>query len=1137
MVLQPLRLAPLAPLAPLGGLTRAASRSRRSRSSDRFELLPDEEESLVRSIARGTMGSLAAVANVLDTPGSMVRNTLAGRNPFRGFFAPEERTTGRQLLRQYNVVAPNRVGKLDAGDWAGFGAEVLLDPFSWIGAPMSAISKGGKVARSAGLLDDLGQVARASAVRGIKPTGKRVSRMRHTLADLVDVGDEATRATRRQKATDIATEMGTTYEAVADKPLGGLLSIGPLGRPWATAGTGEMAQKVAGGMDVLGEGLRFGNVPGTKYSPGRHLAQMFKKTVKETKSEPFQRVLGDPANIRGAAEETARIRGITLRLASTLKDKAGKVDPNDLQAMRRFVEGIDDPANEAMTEIYDVLHTELGKQGAEFRELGMAFHEWMDPTGGVAYFPRKATELGSKGRAGRPLDAFYTKTASNIKREEHLVGIPQGTSALIELAKDKNINAVANMVRLGSMSRKELAGDIAKWSQARGGILPEKFTRTLKKAKKGQPAVTEQGDRYKALAKTLVGLPEESRLTGIFGAHPLQDFLSSMLHANEAKTNTRRVYDVLADVLKETPDLGREGTVVLSKILKKGKKTGKGLGLDLGDETQGAIKQIADRMGVPYDKNIANRRIPADVAADAVRLVESYKTPEAAGQVLQAVDSITNIWKAGVTAPRIAFHSRNLVSALYRNWISGTFSVDSVTDANRILRGGPVRNAHEIPIVKQILNSRKLALNEGNGTRVVGELIGAHEVGGKFAGEVAQRAGSDMPVGRGLDDLLSEAIAGEGFRFGTIARQWAGRTPETGWNPLEIRGFNQRKVTQFGPVKAGETAGAYVEGVVRIAPFLQQLRKGIDPVEAAKKVFASQVDYRASAFTSTETAVLKRLFPFYSFTSRQFPWVIRHLWEQPGGKLAQTLRAINKGRRPGETVPEHIATGTSIPLPPGAGGDDRYLAGMGLMFETPMGFISHPAYSALGQMNPMVKAPLEYVTGQSFFQKGRDLQDVDPTVGRIFANIAGMREAPEVAKMRKPARLPGPAWMSRAGEQLASNLPISPQLTRIRQFTDPRKRITPDIPLPDLPTLMSMFTGMRISDVSEAAKEGVLRERTKDIMRDIPGHRVYEKVYFSKEELARMTPEERRRALSYQAVMSMLGEKAKVRAAARKTGR
>lgn len=97
------------------------------------------------------LGAVASIGNFLDLPGSSLRDVLAGENPFDQWLSPlhdTNRTTGRQLLEGWGMRKNKETGfggwLSDPGeglrDLAGFGAEVVLDPFGPVaGAAMGAV--------------------------------------------------------------------------------------------------------------------------------------------------------------------------------------------------------------------------------------------------------------------------------------------------------------------------------------------------------------------------------------------------------------------------------------------------------------------------------------------------------------------------------------------------------------------------------------------------------------------------------------------------------------------------------------------------------------------------------------------------------------------------------------------------------------------------------------------------------------------------------------------------------------------------------------------------------------------------------------------------------------------------------------
>ena len=72
---------------------------------------PEEQQSLLGRLGGATMSGLGAAGNLLDLPGSMVRDLLAFENPFDQLLSPfshENRVTGRDLLTEYGLAAPNK---------------------------------------------------------------------------------------------------------------------------------------------------------------------------------------------------------------------------------------------------------------------------------------------------------------------------------------------------------------------------------------------------------------------------------------------------------------------------------------------------------------------------------------------------------------------------------------------------------------------------------------------------------------------------------------------------------------------------------------------------------------------------------------------------------------------------------------------------------------------------------------------------------------------------------------------------------------------------------------------------------------------------------------------------------------------
>ena len=1076
---------------PFGVATRRAARS------PAYELSEEDEQNLIRSAGSAAIGGIAAAGNLLDVPGSMVRDLVVGENPFDqlgSVFSHENRTTGRQMLEQVGVLGPNTKG-LDIGDVGGLGAEVLFDPLSWLTLGSSAaLTGGGRVAKAAGLLDD---VSRVAAMKAGKSVGRRQSMLGTTLDDLLEGADDAARI----RAETAAEKMGLRLDDVGSERLAGHLGLGvPFMHPQKVigAGGGAKTMKAAEWLDRAGSAIRYGKIPGTDFAPMNALARTFNSKLMEAESE-----LGQQTGRRLFAAKESERAGARMKVADYAAQlvKAGRATEEEADALRRVFEDLNLPADE-LRPLVENVRGELKQMLKDSAEWGVKLEEYIDPK--IHYFPRFLTDSLKRFGYGKKSHPFSAFDPSQIHRKEFLHGITGGTNTIKRLAKDDLFNEmIDNRASIDELARyigRKYKDDIPQYYTKE---LPDGSTQTL--------------SRRHAIAKWMGDLSPETRATGVFGNHPLMDLEARLVSGAESVATARVVLETLAqpgvmDIATDAASM--PGTRRLEDVL-----TSADVMMEIGDSQQGALRKLSELMGGKHSvEDLKNARVPADLADDIARFIRGHTSPEPAGQIMAAIDSVTNLFKAGVTSIWPAFHTRNLVSGTFRNFVAGMFSPDSMIDAKRLMRGETIPGAATIPELRRILESRGVvgsAITDDEATRVLSELAYAHNVVGKYAGEAAQAVGDTaVTMGSGIEDLLSGMPGHNAVDFGHIAKEAAGLTPETNWNPLAVRGWFGNVESEFGPVKAGQDIGHFVEGMNRLSPFIHQLRKGVDSGTAAMKVGAAQVQYQNRFYTKTEQQLFKRLFPFYSFSSRQIPYVLRQLYEHPGGAMAQTIRSVNRARDPDVLTPDYVSETAGIHLGERPDGSQRFLTGLGLMMEDPMQFvgndISDPLLEGLSRLNPMLKAPLEAATKESFFMKGpmggRPLEDLDPTIGRTLSNILG-RE--------RPVDTP------RSLEMAIANSPFARVATTARTLSDPRKGI--------LGRAANVLTGFRMSDIGPAQQDAILRERAQDVMKKM-GAKQFRKTYFPADELLEMSPDEQINALRYQALMSTLARRAKERA-------
>jgi hypothetical protein len=516
-----------------------------------------------------------------------------------------------------------------------------------------------------------------------------------------------------------------------------------------------------------------------------------------------------------------------------------------------------------------------------------------------------------------------------------------------------------------------------------------------------------------------------------------------------------------------------------------------------------ALRSFASQFGMRPDQ-ARMLKVPEEFVKGATSVIEYFgKGPIWQGKIAGAIDKFNQWFKKWVTIPFLGFISRNFSSGQHLNMATAVKSGPDilrygkgVVDANRLL--SRAKEAFAKGGVESLDQADRQILKELYQYRVIDPTHGFDDV--------------DMMGRPSVGTHPLEAILPQNFFKGSKTR--AGEYVRE--NPITADPFDTYPIDDVGRstapaldnipgVQKARTAintwpeamsalNKKAEWYNRVSLYLFFKGKGYSPAQAAKEVIARHFDY--GDISDFSRSVMKRVFPFWTFSSKIAPLVTKELMERPGGGIGQTIRATNLaagGQE--EPLPQYVRETTSIPLSKADDGTLRYLTGLGLAHEDPLSFASNaPVRGALlegiSRSNPLLKAPLEWATGESFFQRGpmggRDLIDMDPTVGRLLTNI-GMREEDPVSGRAKP-------FVNTGTEQILANSPMARALTTLRTATDERKRQNPTF-FPGDALALNLLTGLRATDISPAAQDAVIRDALKGTMIDDLGGRAYENVY------------------------------------------
>lgn len=984
---------------------------------------------------------------------------------------------------------------------------------------------------------ELGSVALRT---GGEIPGSRWARMNTTVGEVLDDAIaqlkqvDITAAKRlADQAAAFAQQSGTTLDALRRLPVAGQVGIGlPFGPSRSLGRWGSpVATRLADWLDRVGYGLRWGEVPNvlsptglwrrmtagtplpsTGFSPGRALyaalspaakgihsreGQIAAQGVREAENlyrtmalgrgyeavRDAQRLIDEGAFTPQELSEALRVR---------LEQRQGQPLGNIASAVEQKLQGL----NPQSRQLFESLVQKMG--GGVFvhhqlhKRLGLFSPDLMDEA--IDYFPRFLAE-GRVGRSAVP--RILDTTWESVRRRRDLLrNIPEGTAALNRMAMDPDLVGAQRLPLDQAAARLATQYGVANADQAKG------------------------------LAAFLGNLPEDALSRGLYGS-PTRDYIQYLAHGSERLAAGQGALEFLARHLGRAPRLG-EPLVTASELLER-----LGFRTSAGDVAPEALDFLANRLGLTPDA-VRDLTLPKRLADDATRILRPFTQPTAIGPLAGLADAYSALWKTSVTSLWPGFHARNWLSGTIQNILHGVYSPQTHRAVQRLLtEGKPIPGSAKWPAVRQELIARGLPQTDEAALDVLKEMAFRNEVIGRYHGMQHVGPGMDLP------EEFAHAIPGAmPWRFGERIRAALGRarSPEA-WNPLNIRGVGGRMESGNWLARLGEDIGWRVESENRLVPFFEMLKRGYGDLAAAQRVRDLQVDYTMRAFSGLENAILKRLFPFYGFHSRMAKHLASELYRAPGGGLAQAIRATHRLQDKNTVLPDYLSQGVAIPLGVNPQGGPRILGGLSLMHE-PAAALVGPAASALlyalggegreaglaarqalqelsSQIHPGLKAPLEWATGRSFFQRGpeggRELVEQDPVVGRLLANLTG---APE------PIRVV-PGWL----EHLLVNSPLSRLLTTARQVSDPRKWTPYGLPL-----LANIGLGMRVTDISPQAQEAIVREAAQTRLMQTGLAKTFEQTYIPPAILAQLDPSVWGEAIALNELLHTLARRASARA-------
>lgn len=456
------------------------------------------------------------------------------------------------------------------------------------------------------------------------------------------------------------------------------------------------------------------------------------------------------------------------------------------------------------------------------------------------------------------------------------------------------------------------------------------FPRIVKKSTTKGPAMAQGGistkigqGGYDPTKGRKFSTLDEAKEAGIEYIEPEVALTQRLMYSQRAQKAKGALNQMTTGAIKDV-----DGNPILKKITKE-----EGLlpdhvavlvdknGIKVGEKAIAFYPEVsaAGKKVVAVTSRKATYQMHKDVADYMVNVQKVFGNDEATKGALGVYDYVQNLWKASVTAPFPSFHARNVLSNIFNNFVGGVKNPLRYGQAAKIQKGVgqlPPDLQKVFPDVKTFEEARDLL----------------QSVGVRGAGQFSAEVTDDMAR------LMGRAPAGNVLSKG---------------------------------MRGGKAVGTFLEDNARIAHYLDKIGKGMSPDEAVKSVNKFLFDY--SDLSKFEAEIMKRIFPFYTWSRKNIPLQVEQIFKQPSKYkgVMDAVRAFGKEDLTEDEkkyMPEYLREKFGLQIGRTKDGDPQILAGLDLPLED-ITKIGSPLKSAVDLMAPGIKAPIEIGTGYSMFHK------------------------------------------------------------------------------------------------------------------------------------------------------------------------
>jgi len=372
------------------------------------------------------------------------------------------------------------------------------------------------------------------------------------------------------------------------------------------------------------------------------------------------------------------------------------------------------------------------------------------------------------------------------------------------------------------------------------------------------------------------------------------------------------------------------------------------------------VKQFATKTGVETTiPELKGVKFSEDIAKQIDNYYKAIQ-PEELNILFKTYDGVLNWWKAqALLAP--AYHMRNFVSNIWNNFLAGIKNPVSYIQAG-MLQSGKAKNFK----IAGMTGDELLTLAEKRG--VLGQ--------GWYAADIPEAVSSGLKT------------------------SW-----KSGINPISQQNYVFRLNKSFGTA---------LENNARLAHFIEKLKTGSSIDDAVMSVKKFLFDYQD--LTKFEKTVMKRVFPFYTWTRKNIPLQLENLITQPGKyagmeKVVKGIEKLTMGdSRPANEkyLADYIKNNTAMRV----GYNEKtksyqyFLLGNWVPSYQAIDFLSEPLYNMMAMLTPIIKTPMELLANKSSFFRNtlEEFQAIENYPGET-TNFLGLNMSKKTATILRNIRL------------------------------------------------------------------------------------------------------------------------------------